>query len=124
MPDEKVLVGKTKRRKSIMSVEIKKVLLYGEVQINVEAFTPELWEPINEKLKKVKGLIRKTWLTGLNTNTLGGLYEFDSVENALAFSHNEYIDEGRALGVTISSKIFDGDKAEAASRAMNSPQYD
>ncbi|MCH6257473.1 YdhR family protein [Puniceicoccaceae bacterium K14] len=107
-----------------MSKDIKKVLLYGEVQINVEDFTPEVWGPINEKLKKVEGLIRKTWLTGINTNTLGGLYEFDSVENAVAFSHNEYIDEGRDFGVTISSKIFDGDKAEAASRDMNSPQYD
>lgn len=106
-----------------MSKDVKKVLLYGEVQINVEDFTPEIWGPINEKLKKVKGLVSKTWLTGINTGTLGGLYEFDSVESALAFSHNEYIEEGKALGVTVTSKIFDGDKAEAASRDMKSPQY-
>ena len=102
----------------------KKVFLYGELQSNVENFTPEVWKPVNEKLKKLPGLIRTTRLIGMNTNTLGRLYEFESEEAAWAFATGPYIEEGRAINASVTVKLFDYDKAEGASRDMKSPHYD
>jgi hypothetical protein len=102
----------------------KKVFLYGELQSNVPNFTPEIWESVNKRLKTVPGLIRKTWLVGINTNTLGGLYEFESEETAWAFATGPYIDEGRAINASVTVKLFDADRGELASREMNSPHYD
>jgi hypothetical protein len=36
--------------------------------------------------KQVKGTSAKTWLIGLNTNTVKEFYEFDSEQNAGAFA--------------------------------------
>jgi hypothetical protein len=101
----------------------KKVFLYGELQANVPNFTPEIWEPVNERLKTVPGLIRKTWLVGMNTNTLGGLYEFESEEAAWDFATGPYVEEGRAINASVTVKLFDVDRGEAPSRDMKSPHY-
>jgi len=107
-----------------MSKSIKKVFLYGELQCSAENFSPEIWKPVNEKLKKVRGLIRKTWLIGINTNTLGGLYEFDSEENARAFATGPYVAEANGINASLTVKLFDGDIGEEPSRDMKSPHYD
>jgi len=101
-----------------------KVFLYGELQISVSPFTQEVWGPVNEKLKTVPGLIRKTWTIGIGTNTVGGFYEFDSIENARAFAVGPYAQEAADMGASLTVRLFDGDIGEAASRDMNSPHYD
>lgn len=102
----------------------KRVFLYGELQSNVENFTPDIWKPVNERLKTVPGLIRKTWLIGMNTNTLGGLYEFESEETAWDFATGPYVEEGRAINASVTVKLFDVAKGEAPSRDMKSPHFD
>jgi Putative mono-oxygenase ydhR len=106
-----------------MTNEIKKVFLYGEFQTSVPAFTKELWGQVNEQLKEVKGLVRKTWLVGIGTNTVGGFYEFDSVENAREFATGLYAQQAKYVNASLTVKIFDGDVAEEASREMKSPHY-
>lgn len=106
-----------------MSTSIKKVFLYGEFQTSVVPFTKELWGPVNNQLKDVKGLIRKTWLLGVGTNTVGGFYEFDSIENARAFATGLYAEQAKYANASLTVKIFDGDTTEEASRAMRSPHY-
>ncbi len=106
-----------------MSNSIKKVFLYGEFQTSVTPFTKEIWGQVNEQLKEVKGLIRKTWLVGIGTNTVGGFYEFDSVENARNFATGLYAEQAKYVNASLTVKIFDGDIAEEASRAMDSPHY-
>ena len=101
----------------------KKVFLYGEFQISVPSFTEELWGPVNRALKEVPGLISKTWTIGIGTNTVGGFYEFDSLEHARAFAEGLYAEQAARLGASLSVKLFDGDIAEAASRGMHSPHY-
>ncbi len=100
-----------------------KVFLYGEFQTSLPAFTQDMWEPVNAQLKDVKGLVRKTWLYGIGTNTVGGFYEFDSVENARAFATGIYAEQAKQLGASLTVKLFDGDAVEAASRDMKSPHY-
>jgi hypothetical protein len=105
-----------------MSKSIKKVFVYTEVQIAVP-FTEIPWKDANPKLLSVKGLIRKTWLSGVGSNSVGGFYEFDSLENAQDFAWNIFPLEPRQFGASFTTKIFDGDIVEEASIGMKSPHY-
>ena len=100
-----------------------KVFLYGEFQISVPAFTKEFWEPVNAELKNVPGLVRKTWTYGIGTKTVGGFYEFDSIENARAFATGLYAEQAKLAGASLTVKLFDGDATEEASRDIKSPHY-
>lgn len=106
-----------------MESKIKKVFLYGEFQTAVKPFSKEVWGQVNDQLKDVKGLIRKTWLIGVGTNTVGGFYEFDSEENARVFATGIYAQQAAYMGASLTVKLFDGDAGEEASRDMNSPHY-
>lgn len=106
-----------------MSKQIKKVFLYGEFQIAVPVFSKELWEQVNNQLQSVKGLVAKTWLSGIGTNTVGGFYEFDSEENAREFATGLYAQQAKYLNASLTVKLFDGDITEEASKGMNSPHY-
>lgn len=99
-----------------------KVFLYGELQLSIP-FTEVDWRSTNAMLKNVKGLVRKTWLSGIGTNTLGGFYEFDSVDNARAFAEGPYAEAAKRRGASLTVKLFDGDVVAEASRDMRSPHY-
>lgn len=99
-----------------------KVFLYGELQRSLP-FSQVPWQKMNLELLKVKGLVRKTWLSGIGTNTVGGFYEFDSEENARAFAEGPYAQEAAQFGASLTVKLFDGDIVEEASRGMKSPHY-
>lgn len=71
-----------------------KTFLYTEIQAAVP-FEQFDWHQVNAALKAAPGLIRKTWLSGIGTHTLGGFYEFDSAENALAFAQGPFAEEAR-----------------------------
>jgi hypothetical protein len=53
-----------------------RTFLYAEMQSHVP-FDEFDWQTVNSGLKLAPGLIRRTWLSGIGTNTLGGFYEFD-----------------------------------------------
>jgi hypothetical protein len=74
-------------------------------------------------MKKESGLKSKTWLAGINTHTIGGFYEFDSIENARAYAEGYLAAAAKQLGGTLSVKLFDGDVTEDANRGMASPYY-
>lgn len=98
------------------------IYLYAEVQTSVP-FTKAPWQKFNPEMKKQPGLIRKTWLSGLETETVGGIYEFDTIENARAYVDHYLADEARGVGGagSLMTRIYDGRVTEAASRDMNSP---
>lgn len=100
-----------------------KIFLYAEIQVSIPFSTVD-WPAINEAMKKEKGLDSKTWLSGVGTNSIGGFYEFDSIENARAYATGYLAAAAAQLGGSLSVKIFDGDIVEAASRGMNSPFYE
>jgi len=55
-----------------------KIFLYAEIQVSIP-FKDVDWQAINVAMKKEPGLKSKTWLSGINTNSVGGFYEFDSL---------------------------------------------
>ncbi|KAA2248889.1 hypothetical protein F0L68_39385 [Solihabitans fulvus] len=99
-----------------------KTFLYTEIQSAVP-FDQFDWRQINAALKTAPGLIRKTWLSGIGTHTIGGFYEFDSAQNALAFAQGPFADEARRAGAPATTRLFDGDIVKDASIDLNSPYY-
>ncbi|MFE3202003.1 hypothetical protein [Embleya sp. NPDC059237] len=99
-----------------------RTFLYTEIQAAVP-FEQFDWHSINAALKTTPGLIRKTWLSGIGTHTVGGFYEFDSAENALAFAQGPFAEEARRAGAAATTRLFDGDVVEDASVDMRSPYY-
>lgn len=65
----------------------------------------------------------KTWLSGINTNTVGGFYEFDSVENAQNYINALLIPFAKQINGNLSVKLFNGDTTKQANIGMSSPFY-
>src|SRR5256885_1040011 len=80
-----------------MEAAVGKTFLYTEVQASVP-FEHFDWERANGAIKDAPGLIRKTWLSGLGTNTIGGVYQFDSAGHALAFAAGPLAEEVAPAG--------------------------
>ena len=96
--------------------------VYTEVQINVP-FEQAPWKTINPTLKKQPGILAKTWTSGLHTNSAGGLYAFDTMENATAFAVNYFPTEGAEMNAAFTTRIFDASVVEEASKQLHSPFY-
>ncbi len=96
--------------------------VYTEVQVNVP-FSEAPWREINPMLKQQPGILAKTWLSGLHTNTLGGIYAFDTIENAKAFALNYFPTETTELNAAFITRVFDASLVEEASRQLRSPFF-
>jgi len=99
-----------------------KVFLYAEFQVSIP-FNEVDWETINSEMKTYSGLISKTWLSGLNNNTVGGFYEFDSAENAQKYIDGLLYPFSKKVNGNLSVKLFDGDVTMNANIGMKSPYY-
>lgn len=96
--------------------------VYTECQISVP-FDQAPWRQMNPVLKSQPGLLHKTWLSGLHTQSVGGFYAFDSIDNATRFVTDYFPTETAALNVAYTTRIFDAAPVEAASRGVNSHFY-
>lgn len=96
--------------------------VYTEVQLNVP-FADAPWRDLETVLKSQPGFLSKTWLSGLHTNTLGGFYAFDTLENARQFAIEYFPTEAAALNAAFTTRVFDAEIVAEASRDMNSPFY-
>ena len=103
-------------------MSLNKVFLYAEYQVSVP-FDEVDWEPINVEMKKFKGLQSKTWLSGVNNNTLGGFYEFSSLVDAQQYIDELLIPFSKKVDGNLSVKLFNGELVAEASKGMNSPFY-
>jgi hypothetical protein len=99
-----------------------KVFLYAEYQVSIP-FTEIDWASINPQMQTFAGLKSKTWLSGINTNTVGGFYEFDSKEHAQAYIDGLLVPFASQIQGNLSVKLFDGDVVAEASKGMGSPFY-
>ncbi|CAN3983844.1 hypothetical protein [Kitasatospora purpeofusca] len=99
-----------------------KTFLYTEIQAAVP-FDEFDWQQVNVALKTAPGLIRKTWLSGIGTRSIGGFYEFDTAENALAFAQGPFAEEARRAGAPATTRLFDGEVVREASVDLDSPYY-
>ena len=96
--------------------------VYTEVQLSVP-FENAPWRELNPTLKQQPGILSKTWLSGLHTQTPGGIYAFDTIENATAFAVNYFPTEAAALNAAFTTRIFDGRVVEEASKQLHSPFF-
>ena len=99
-----------------------RVFLYAEFQVSAP-FTEDVWREANPAMHTVPGLRSKTWLSGINTHSVGGFYEFDSVQNARAYAEGMLAGFAKAVDASPSVKLFDGDVVADASKGMNSPYF-
>ncbi len=99
-----------------------KVFIYAEYQVSTP-FKDIDWNEINVQMKQFPGLISKTWLSGKNTQTVGGFYEFDNQSNAQAYIDELLIPFTKQIQGNLTVKLFDGEVVEEASVGMNSPFY-
>ena len=99
-----------------------RVFLYAEFQASAP-FTEAVWGAANPAMQTVPGLRSKTWLSGINTRSVGGFYEFDSVANARAYAEGMLAGFAKAADASLTVKLFDGDVVAEASRGMSSPFY-
>ncbi len=99
-----------------------KVFLHAEFQIS-QPFDEIDWAPVNMKMKNFPGLKSKTWLSGIGNNSVGGFYEFDSIDNAQNYIDNLLIPVTKQLGGNLSVKLYNGDAVADASSGMDSPYY-
>ncbi len=99
-----------------------KVFIYAEYQVSIP-FTAIDWAPINAQMQTFKGLKSKTWLSGINTHSVGGFYEFDSKENAQAYIDGLLVPFASQVKGNLTVKLFDGDVVAQASAGMRSPFY-
>jgi hypothetical protein len=103
-------------------MSVQKVFLYAEIQVSIP-FEKIPWKEIDVAMKKNPGLKSKTWLSGVNTNTIGGFYEFDSLENAKAYAAGYLAEAAQQLGGALTVRFYDGDVTAEASKAIYSPFY-
>ena len=96
--------------------------LYTELQINLP-FEKAPWQDRNPVLKQQKGLLSKTWLSGFNNNTLGGLDAFDTVENATNSAIEAFPKNAAKLNAAVYTRVFDAKASAEASRFLGSPFY-
>ena len=101
-----------------------KAYVYTEVQISALPFDKNVpWQEISGRLREQPGLLSKTWLSGLNTGTVGGLYAFDTIENAQHFATQVFPAEPRSFNAAFTTKVFDASATREASKALNSPYF-
>lgn len=101
-----------------------KAFVYTELQIQKLPFNDTVdWKSRNPIIKTQKGLLSKTWLSGVNTGTIGGFYAFDSIENAKNFAINDFPKVAQELKSAFYTRVFDASATKEASIDMNSPFY-
>jgi len=96
--------------------------VYTELQVNVP-FDQAPWREINSRLEKQPGILSKTWLSGIHTNTVGGLYGFDTIENARKVMLDYIPTEAANFNCAFYTRIFDASEVEEASRPLHSPFF-
>ncbi len=99
-----------------------KIFLYAEYQVSVP-FDQIDWSPVNSEMQKFEGLKSKTWLSGINNHSVGGFYEFSSLETAQQYIDELLIPFTKKLNGNLSVKLFNGDAVAEASKGMGSPFY-
>lgn len=99
-----------------------KAFVYTELQASIP-FDRVPWRDMNPMLLALPGFRNKTWLAGVATYSVGGFYEFDSIETAKSFVTGPFPAEARKFGAAQTSRVFDGDVVEEASRFLNSAHF-
>jgi hypothetical protein len=96
--------------------------VYTEVPVSIP-FDQAPWRQLNPTLAAQPGFLNKTWLSGAVNKSVGGFYQFDSLENARRFVTDYFPTETAALGVPHTALVFDASVVVDASRDLNSLHF-
>lgn len=96
--------------------------VYTELQLSVP-FAAAPWESISKTIQQQPGFISKTWLSGVNNNSVGGIYSFDSIEHAQEFVTGYFPSEAKKLGAAHNTRVFDATLVKEASEGLNSAHF-
>ncbi len=99
-----------------------KAFVYVEAQVSV-SFDEFPWKDDNPGIKSQPGLISKTWLSGIDNNSIGSFYAFDSIENAKKYATGYMFEKAKKLNIGLTTRIFCAESVEEASKELNSPFY-
>ncbi len=99
------------------------IYIYAEYQVSLP-FSQLDWQPINDAMKKFPGLLSKTWLSGINTHSVGGFYAFDTLANAQNYIDNLLVPFAGQVKGSLSVRVFDADATREASIGMYSPFFE
>lgn len=99
-----------------------KIYIYAEYQVAIP-FEKVEWEPVDKAMKAFPGLLSKTWLSGLNSHSVGGFYAFDSLENAQKYVDGLLIPFVKQIGGNLSVRLFDAEATRDASVSIYSPFF-
>ena len=69
--------------------------VYTEVQLAIP-FIEAPWKRLNPTLLRQPGFRNKTWLAGVGNQSVGGFYEFDTLDYARRFVVDYFPAEGRS----------------------------
>lgn len=98
------------------------VYVYAEYQVSIP-FASIDWKPIDAAMKAFPGLISKTWLSGINTHSVGGFYAFDTLEHAQAYVDGLLVPFAAQVRGNLTVRLFDADATREASIAIHSPFF-
>lgn len=99
-----------------------KAYVYVEAQASIP-FEEYPWDKDNPGIKQQPGFISKTWLSGVDNNSIGGFYAFDSIENAKKYVTGFMFEKASKLNIGITTRVFSAERVEEGSREMSSPFY-
>jgi hypothetical protein len=108
--------------KGSAAMSASKVFLYAKIQVSVPLREVD-WPSINIERKRTRSE-EQDMAERDRQNTIGGLYEFDLLENARAYAEGYLARAAKKLGGSLTVKLFDGDVTEEASRGIRSPYYE
>ena len=96
--------------------------VYTELQVDIP-FSKVPWRKRNPVIKREPGLLAKTWLSGINNNSIGGIYAFDTIAHAKHFAFESFPKTAKKMNAALYIRIFDASGVEEASRGMRSPYF-
>ena len=98
------------------------VFLYVELG-QAKFFKDVDWKEINHGMKQYDGLLSKTYLQGLDDQSLGGFYHFDCRMNAEKYIAGFLKPLAKRSNITLTCKLFETNLTREASKEMNSPFF-
>jgi hypothetical protein len=99
-----------------------KVFLYAEYQISYSFGELDL-PPIHTEMKSFPGLKSETWLSGVNNNSVGGFYEFDTKKNAQNYADKCLVPYVQTFDANLTVKLFDAEVVADESKDMESSYF-
>jgi hypothetical protein len=100
----------------------RKAFIYTKLQASV-AFPDVPWQDLNAAIAAEPGFIDKTWLSGLNMHSVGGLYSFATVEDSLHYCTHFFQTLARKFGVAQTTRVFNNEATAQASADMAAPHF-